>query len=236
MRAHHHSCWRFLAEGATGPDLDLFVLIANAGTQAANCTLRFLLPDGTVIPRPLTVAPSSRDSVWVDAEGGRLADTAVSTQVTCDRPVIVKRAMWWPGDASTWTESHNSAGAVATGTTWAVPDGEEGGPSDAETYILIANTSPFAGAARVTLMFEDGTTAQRTLPLLANSRTNVAVGAPVDAGGFGAAAADRRFGAIVESLDTGEGLPQTVVERSIYTSAHGRAWAAGSNTLAAKLR
>ena len=53
--------------------------------------------------------------------------------------------------------------------------GEVGGASSLQTYVLIANTSAFAGQARVTLYFEDGTSAQATINLLANSRTNVSI-------------------------------------------------------------
>ena len=70
-----------------------------------------------------------------------------------------------------------------------------------ETYILIANTSAFDGTARVTLYFDYGSApATKDFPLKAKSWTNVPVGAPVVNGGFGPAAANRRFGAVVESL------------------------------------
>ena len=107
----------FLAEGATGPYFDLFVLIANPANADAQVEATYLLPDGTVIVKPYTVAANSRFNIWVDYEDARLADTAVSTtiQSTNGVPVIVERAMWWPGDAD-WYEAHNSPGATATGT------------------------------------------------------------------------------------------------------------------------
>ena len=52
-----------------------------------------------------------------------------------------------------------------------------GGAHDTETYILIANTSPFAGRAVVTLVFDDGgPSVTRTYELPLDSRNNVAVG------------------------------------------------------------
>ena len=69
-----------------------------------------------------------------------------------------------------------------------------GGTAAHETYVLIANTSAYAGVARVTLLFEDGSTADRDYPLPANSRTNVWVAAEFPG------AAGRRFGTVVESL------------------------------------
>ncbi len=227
----------FLAEGATGSFFDLFVLMANPGSVLATCDVRFLLPTGTVVSRPTLVPARSRENIWVDAEGGLLADTAVSTTVSCDQPIIVERAMWWPGSSATWTEAHNSAGATTTGTRWALAEGEQGGTRSTETYILIANTSPFDGQARVTLHFEDGTSAQQVVAVSANSRSNVAVGAPTTSGGFGATVQNRRFGAVIESLVlAGAGqAAQLVVERAMYSNAGGVVWAAGTNALATKL-
>lgn len=228
-----------LAEGATGPYFDLFVLVANPNDAAATLTVRFLLPSGEVVPRTYVVGAKSRFNIWVDAEGGVLADTAVSTEITADLPVLVERSMWWPGPtAAEWSEAHNSAGATATGTVWALAEGEQGGTRASDTYILIANTSAFGGSARVTLYFEDGTSAQQVVPLLPNSRVNVAVGAPVASGGFGPAVTNKRFGAVVESLASNGNVlaPQIVVERAIYSNAGGIVWAAGTNALATKMQ
>ena len=59
----------------------------------------------------------------MDYEDARLADTAVSTsvRVTNGVPVLVERAMWWPGTG--WYEAHNSFGATQTGTQWALGAG-----------------------------------------------------------------------------------------------------------------
>jgi hypothetical protein len=141
----------------------------------------------------------------------------------------VERAMWWPGDSSTWHEAHSSAGATMTGRRWAVAEGEVGGARAHETYLLIANTSPFAGSATVTLLFEDGTSAVKAYSLPPSSRTNVAVGPA-----FGATVTGRRFGAVIES--TGNTPAQIVVERAMYSSAGGVGFAAGTNALATKLQ
>ena len=89
----------FLAEGATGPYFDLFILIANPNSQQANVTARYLLPSGAVVTKTYDVAPNSRFNIWVDYEGAELANEAISTTVTSTNgvPIIVERAMWWPG-------------------------------------------------------------------------------------------------------------------------------------------
>ena len=121
----------YLAEGATGSFFDLFVLIANPGSTPASITATYLLPSGAPVVRGYTVPGNSRYTIWVNAEDPRLADTAVSTEIrsTNGVPVIVERAMWWPGPTpATWFEAHNSAGATQTSTLWALAEGEEGGP------------------------------------------------------------------------------------------------------------
>ncbi|MBL8142947.1 MAG: PD40 domain-containing protein [Acidobacteria bacterium] len=227
----------FLAEGATGDYFDLFVLVANPTDRPARIRARYLLPSGQVLTKEHDVAANSRFNLWVDQEelpAGSglfpLADTAVSTTIESldDVPVIVERAMWWPGTAATWYEAHNSPGATSSGLAWAVADGEVGGPSSIETYILIANVSSTPGTAKVTLLFDDGSTSTIYVALPANSRNNVSVrdDFPQVAG--------KRFGVLVESV--GEQRAQLVVERAVYGNANGDTWTAGSNALATRLR
>jgi Tol biopolymer transport system component len=207
----------FLAEGATGSYFDLFVLIANPSTVAAPIDVRYLLADGRTFTKRHIVPAAGRYNIWVDQEeidGVKpLVDVAVSTTIRSvnDVPLIVERAMWWPGPtAATWHEAHNSPGATQTGTAWALAEGEVGGVVNAETYVLIANTSATAGEARVSVFSEDGSPAQvRTFPLLANSRTNVSVRDEFPA------TAGKRFAALIESV--GSTPAALVVERALYS-------------------
>jgi hypothetical protein len=230
----------FFAEGATGPFFDCFILLANPGTQAAQVTINYLLDDGRTFTKGYPVPAEGRYTVYLDAEeipagsGIRpLEVVAVSSTVSSDVPIIAERAMWWPGPAmggEVWTEAHNSPGATLTGTRWALAEGEVGGAQAAETYILIANTSDTGGSARVTLYFADGTSAERTFPLLPRSRRNVSVSSDYP---------DRpmpTFSAVIESLAVAGGAPaQIVVERAMYTSPGGLTWTAGTNALATRL-
>ena len=59
-------CW---PKAPPGPFFDLFILLANPSSQAADVRLRFLLGDGTVIEHRETVPALSRGTVWVDALG-----------------------------------------------------------------------------------------------------------------------------------------------------------------------
>jgi uncharacterized repeat protein (TIGR01451 family) len=221
----------FLAEGATGPFFDMFILIGNPTNDVATVEAKYQLIGGGIVTRNYEVAPNSRFNIMVDNEGDELANAAVSTTLTSTNnvPIIVERTMWFPGPTpAQWREAHNSFAETQTGTRWAVAEGEQGGPRNAETYILIANTSDFAGQALVRLLFEDGSTAERLYDMNPNSRTNAQIGVDFPE------AAGKRFGAVIYSLG---GTPaQIVVERAMYTSPNGQTWTAGTNAVATKLQ
>jgi uncharacterized repeat protein (TIGR01451 family) len=220
----------FLAEGATGSFFNMFILIANPSTDAATVQMDYLLTNGQTVTVPHTVAANSRLTLNVAEEAPPLASANMSTVVTSTNavPIVVERAMWWPAPGFNWQEAHNSPGEIVTGTRWAVGEGESGGAQGTQTYLLIANTSTFAGSARVVLLFEDGTTTEKVFALPASSRTNVSVEVEFPTA-FG-----RRFGALIE---TQGGTPaQIVVERAMYSNANGIIWAAGTNALATKLQ
>jgi len=227
----------FLAEGATGAFFDMFILIANpSATTAATVDAHYLLDSGATLTKTYTIAPNSRRTIYVDDEdfpGGKLlANASLSTVLTSTNgvPIVVERAMWWPGGANgTWYEGHNSPGATTTGTAWALADGEVGGTAGAATYVLVANTGNALASIRVTVYVEGGGSDARTFTVAAHSRFNVDV-----AGVFGAAVADSRMGVLVESLGTTPA--PIVVERAMYTNAGGRLWAAGTNALGTRLR
>jgi hypothetical protein len=220
----------FLAEGATGSFFNLFILVGNPNGVAANLEFRYLLSDGRAVTKAHTAAANSRLTIGVHTEDPALASAAVSTIVTSTNgvPVLVERAMWWPASGAEWYEGHNSAGAIETGTKWGLADGEVGGGRNAQTFILLANTGSAPASVRVTLVFDDGTTAEKTFAVNASSRFNVQVAAEFPQ------SMNRRFGAIVESL--GPAPQPIVVERAVYSDAGGAVFAAGSNAVATRLR
>jgi hypothetical protein len=229
-----------LAEGATGPYFDTFLLLANPSpTAAAEVLASYLLPDGTTHSKTYLVAPSTRTNIWLDLEEfdgptgttAALADTAVSTTLTVTNgvPIVVERSMWWPGPtADAWLEAHNAFGATAAASRWGFAEGIVlGPPTNTDTYFLIANTASTPARVRVTLLFDDGGPAvEREFDLLGRSRFSVAVAAEFPEA-FG-----RGFGAVVESVGTPMPL---VVERAMYNDAGGIVWRAGSNALGTPL-
>jgi hypothetical protein len=232
----------FLAEGATGSFFDLFVLIANPTTTAADVQIRYLLTDGTVLAKSYAVPAESRRTIYVDDEdfgvlGRALANATLSCAITVTNavPIVVERSMWFPGPQVTpafWTEAHNSPGATGTARRWALADGEAGGTRGAQTFVLIANTSATAGRARITVLPDTPTPSAATrvtftVDLPANSRTTVPMHGV-------AGLPDSRFGVLVESIDTAP-LADLVVKRAMYWNAGGETWAAGTNLLATPL-
>jgi hypothetical protein len=224
----------FLAEGSTGTFFDLFLLIANPSPSPAAVRVDYLLPSGSVLTKTYAVAGQSRFTVYVDDEqlpagsGMRpLANTPGAMRVTSTNavPIIVERAMWWPQPA--WYEAHNAPGTTVTGTRWATAGGFVGGPTSAETYILIANTAATPGSARVWVWLENGVGIAHEFSLPAQSRTNVPTSplSPLLAG--------QRFSVLVESL--GASPVPIVVERATYDSPGGVTWAAGTAVVATRL-
>jgi uncharacterized delta-60 repeat protein len=212
----------FVAEGRTGPFFDVYLLLANPGTVAANVTIRFLKPGGVVVTQTRTLNPTSRTTIHVDSVPG-LADTDVSASITSDQPIIVERAMYWPDPFTNWYEAHNSAGVTATGTRWALAEGEIGGSLSFETYILLAN--PGSADATVTLTFlrTSGTNLTLTRTVTANSRLTIAA---VEAG----LTAGEQFGVLIDSTQP------IAVERAMYWNGDGQFWGAGTNETGVRIR
>jgi hypothetical protein len=225
----------FLAEGATGPFFDTFVLLANPGAEPADVLLTFLPAAGAPVERTLTMAPQSRHTVNLEAltpAAPSLASAAVATRVTASRPIIVERAQYWPYTAAGWYEAHNSFGVTALGTSWGLAEGRVGNPAgwpagDYQTYVLLAN--PAMTAATVTVTFLRGQDAPivKTFEIAAQSRRNVMIAGP---NSDVPELANELFGAVVQSTQP------IAVERAMYsTPAGGLPFEAGSNATATRL-
>ena len=106
-------------------------------------------------------------------------------------------------------------------------EGFVGGPKQAETYLLVANTAATAGIARVTLYFENGSGATRDVPLAPESRTSLAVSSLFPE------AVGKRFGTVIQSV--GAAPVPIVVERAMYESPGGVTWAAGTDVVATRV-
>ena len=225
----------FLAEGATGPFFETFILLANPNATPVDG--RAEVPAAVGRRRDALGDDSGAARLTVNIEAltpaaPALANAAVATQVTASLPIIVERAQYWPYAPSEWYEAHNSAGVTAPARRWGLAEGRVGNPSgfppaNYQTFILLAN--PGGTAATVTLTFlrterDDGA-------------ANV-VGAglqPLHLGRAGAAeracpsSSTKRSATIVDSTQP------IAVERAMYGSPGGQVFGNGTNATGTRL-
>ena len=106
-RATRPSTSWFLAEGATGPFFETFILLANPNATPVDG--RADVPaDSRAPPSTRTVTIPARGALTVNIEAlspaaPELANAAVATQVTATLPIIVERAQYWPDAPSSGT-------------------------------------------------------------------------------------------------------------------------------------
>ncbi len=219
----------FLAEGATGPFFETFVLLANPGDTDATATLTYLPLGGSPITATKAVPAHARVTVNLEGESPALSNAAVSTQVVSTQPLLVERSQYWPDPAPNWYEAHNSFGVTSLGTKWGLSEGRVGnvdGDTNAQTYILLAN--PGTTAAHVTIKFlrdDPATNVTHTFTVDPTTRFNV----PVGPGTSVPELTNEHFGALVTSDQP------IAVERALYWDANGQVWAAGTNATATPL-
>jgi subtilisin-like proprotein convertase family protein len=214
----------FLAEGATGPFFDCFVLMSNPNNVAANVELLYLLPDGTSIPQLVVVPANSRGTINVETVSPQLVNAAVSTSVRSDVEIVVERAMYWPDLSLGWQEAHNSFGVTDAGLRWGVADGRIGGSRAYQTYVLLANPNPIPAEVRVRFM-KSGVATVRDYTLNPTSRVNIWVNNDVPELGEG------NFSADIQVLN----YQPIAVEKALYWNANGAVWAGGTNVTATRL-
>jgi hypothetical protein len=221
----------FLAEGATGPFFETFVLLANPNAADASVTMTYLLSDGGApITVQKTVAAHGRLTINLEAEDPALANAAVSTQIVSSVPIVAERSQYWPDPAPSWYEAHNSFGVTELGTRWGLAEGRVGqvdGIAGAQTYILLANPGTTMAQATITFLRDNGATPVSKIFLVQpRSRFNVSVGP----GSSVPELVNEHFGALITSDQP------IAVERALYWDANGQVWAAGTNATATRLQ
>ena len=195
----------FLAEGATGPLLDMDILVANPNATPADITLTFLNRYGLPpVTHSLTMPAASRATIRANnVPGEENAEPSVVVECTNGLDILVERSMYWPRTG--WHAGHNSPGVTTTSTIWYLAEGAIN--NYFETYILVANPDPTEAAdVVVTFLRADGTTIDWPMTLAPNSRDNVVVHRDVPE------LIDESFATVVESRN-GVGI---VVERAMY--------------------
>jgi subtilisin-like proprotein convertase family protein len=211
----------FLAEGATGPFFECFILLSNPTGSVAHATLTYLLPNGTTVPQIVEVPANGRNTINVEGVDPLLRNTAVSTAITSDVGIIVERSMYWPDASIGWHEAHNSVGVTDPALRWAIADGRIGGARDYQTYILLANPNTTPAEVQVRFLKEGMAPVTRTYTLLPTSRLNIAPASDVTELGAGVFSAD------IQVLN----FQPIVVEKAMYWNSGTEVWAAGTGTV-----
>ena len=209
----------YLAEGATHGKFDLFYLILNPSSTAADIRVRYLKPSGSPIVKTYTVGAGSRFTIWVDQEDQALRATDVSAEITSTNgvPIIVERSMYLNTGSKAFKGGHNSAGVTAPSLNWFLAEGSTGGFFS--MYMLLANPNATAATVRATYILASGAPVVKTYSVAANSRRTI------DVAGEDPALADTPVSVKVESTN---GVP-VIVERTMWWMGSRRSWTEGHN-------
>ena len=223
----------FHAEGATGPFFDTFILVGNPNATPANVTFTYLLSTGQTVVKTVSLAANSRLTVNV-GDGASLAGAGRSLR---DRDVgraghlgtgdVLARRVHPMVRSAQQLRGHCAGHEMGPGgrprrqSAW----DRAGATPDYQTFILLANPNAIAEDVRVTYLRADGTTVVKSYTVPATSRFNVWVNAVVPE------LAHEGFSAVIESL----GGQPIAVERAMYNSSGGVAFAAGTNATAVRV-
>ncbi|MPZ16418.1 MAG: hypothetical protein GEV06_00675 [Luteitalea sp.] len=215
-----------IAEGATHY-FDTFLFFGNPNDQEATVTVTFQLPAGQTITKQYVVPAQAKRTILIDGQQDPfLEDTAFAASVSSTVPIIVERAMWWGPTSASWYEAHASLGTTETGTVFGIGEAQSGGEAEEDTYVLVSNASDTPAPVRFTLIYDDGTTEEKTLEVGGSSRLTALITTEFPA------SEGRRFSILVESVDQ---VPITV-EVSRYQSTDGLFGNAGGTAHATKIQ
>jgi thermitase len=205
--------WHF-AEGYTNTGFDEYLSILNPGDTAGEATITYFIeatPGGLprTETRSVTLPARSRTTVNVHepqsaGNPGGLGRLTVGhgTSVVTTVDAVVERPMYFTYNGAI-TGGHDALGANAPGLVWYFAEGYTGAGFD--EYLTIMNPNASDATVTMTYYLSDGTTQQKVVTALANSRYTVKVHETTDGVGR-----DKEVSAKVEST-----VP-IVVERPIY--------------------
>lgn len=152
----------YLAEGATTPPYDTWVLIQNPNPYPVTTTVTFLKEDGANVMVRQDINAGTRFSIYANVV---VPNAAFSTKVEASAPVFVERAMYFGYDG------HDSIGVNAPSRRWYLPEGSA--KAGTHTWVLLMNPSTQPVQARVTFLREVGPPIQREFQLKPTSRLNI---------------------------------------------------------------
>ncbi|MBU1669697.1 MAG: succinylglutamate desuccinylase/aspartoacylase family protein [Actinobacteria bacterium] len=155
----------YMAEGTTAAGSETWVLVQNPFATAADLSVSYMTPSGTVPGPAARIEPFSRRSFFAaDVVPG---EWEVSAEVSSDNPVVAERAVYGPGRA--WATG--SAAVPTGGTTWYMAEGSTG--SGLETWVLLENPSGSECTTHLTYLTESGPVQGPTCALQPGTRHSV---------------------------------------------------------------
>jgi hypothetical protein len=196
---------RYFAEGAANSFFTTRLAAVNPGDDAAAVVFRFLGSNGQTSSVTRTIAPRSRITLELPANGPA-PDNDFSTVIESDRLVVVDRTMTWD---STGYGAHTETAITAPSTTWYLAEGATHGAFDLFYLLQNANNSP----ANVTINYlrqAPLTPVTKIYTVDPNSRRTI----PVDGEGPELAAVDT-------AASITSDVP-IVVERAMYSTRPGQ--------------
>lgn len=157
-----------LAEGATWPGYEEWVLVQNPGTAPLNVHLFFLTPDYYSEGPVINLSGGSRTSVRVnDFEPNQDVSTLVLTEEEGQK-VVVERALY-VSTPDGKRGAHNAPGSVYGGRKWCMPEGATW-PGFDEWVLVMNPDAELAAEVRLTFMTGSGPVAGPTATLPPASR------------------------------------------------------------------
>ncbi|MBI4492192.1 MAG: S8 family serine peptidase [Chloroflexi bacterium] len=194
----------YLAEGASTPPYDTWILLQNPNPRAVTARLGFTTADGWHKDYLQLLPPNARRSIYgnllFQAEG-------FSTIVQADAPIVAERAMYFDGARG----GHDAVGVNAPAKTWYLAEGST--RPGFETWLIFQNPGDAPAEVRVRYLREQGDPVESFHSVPARGRARISVGELL---------ADYSFGAAIESS-----VP-IVVERAMYFGDEGRGGHIGS--------
>lgn len=145
------SAWA-LAEGATLPGFEEWVLVMNPGRSTAHADVVFLTPGGFLDGPSLEIGAGQRVSVRVnDYAPNREVSTMVMTGGD-DQQIIAERAMYISGEGK--RGAHNSPGSIYASRSWLLPEGRAAAGFD--EWVLVMNPGDVEANVRLDFMTSNG--------------------------------------------------------------------------------
>ncbi len=174
--------WYF-AEGTTRQGFDEYLCLQNPNAGATSVNVNFMTGTGENVQVPVTLAPQSRSTLWVNQVLGPEKDVSIWVSSTGD-PIVAERPMYFayrPADLA-WTGGHDVVGANATSKQWYFAEGTTRQGFD--EYLCLQNPNADATTVNVSFMTSTGQNIPLDFSIAARSRftvwVNQAVGPDAD--------------------------------------------------------